>query len=129
MVRADIVLVTLDHFDHNCVRIVKGEPTIVRDAGGHNVKGSYIVGHPIFHDHESVAKRGLNIIYTLTCDGFRFCHCGDLGQMLPDEQMRVIEPVDVLFVPVGGVFTKDGREARELISRMRPKVAVPMHHR
>ena len=129
VVKADIVLVTHDHFDHNCVRIVKGEPAVVRDAGERTIEGVHIVGHPTFHDHESGAKRGSNIIYTFTFDGIRFCHCGDLGHLLSDGQMRAIGPVDVLFVPVGGVFTIDGREARELISRMGPKIAVPMHYR
>ena len=35
----------------------------------------------------------------------------------------------MLFLPVGGVFTIDGKQARELISILKPKVAVPMHFR
>ncbi|MFQ6060978.1 MAG: MBL fold metallo-hydrolase, partial [Thermoplasmata archaeon] len=37
--------------------------------------------------------------------------------------------VDVLFVPVGGVFTVDGESAWEIVSRIHPKIAVPMHYR
>jgi L-ascorbate metabolism protein UlaG (beta-lactamase superfamily) len=37
--------------------------------------------------------------------------------------------VDVLFVPVGGVFTIDGAQAQALVKKMRPKVAIPMHFR
>lgn len=129
VVKADIVLVTHDHFDHNCVRIVKGEPTVVREAGDRIVKGIRISGFPTFHDHESGAKRGRNIIYRFNFEDISFCHCGDLGHLLTDEQIGGLGEVDVLFVPVGGVFTIDGREARELIRKVRPKVAVPMHYR
>jgi L-ascorbate metabolism protein UlaG (beta-lactamase superfamily) len=37
--------------------------------------------------------------------------------------------VDVLFVPVGGVFTIDGIQARKLVDEIRPRVAIPMHFR
>jgi L-ascorbate metabolism protein UlaG (beta-lactamase superfamily) len=30
---------------------------------------------------------------------------------------------------VGGVFTIDGKEARALVSMLKPKIAVPMHFR
>ena len=43
--------------------------------------------------------------------------------------MKELQPIDVLFIPVGGVFTIDGKQARELIGILKPKVAVPMHFR
>lgn len=129
LVRADIVLVTHDHFDHNCVRIVKGDPSVVRDPGERLLKGVKINGLSTFHDMESGARRGRNIVYRFDMDGIRFCHCGDLGHELTDEQVRAIGPIDVLFIPVGGVFTIDGTQARALIAKLRPRVAVPMHFR
>ena len=129
VVKADIVLVTHEHFDHNCVRIVKGDPVVVREPGEHTPKGLRIIGLPTFHDHESGTKRGRNIIYTFVFDGIRICHCGDLGHMITNEQIRTIGPVDVLFVPVGGTFTLDLAEVRELISTLNPSIVVPMHYR
>jgi L-ascorbate metabolism protein UlaG (beta-lactamase superfamily) len=129
LVRADIVLVTHDHFDHNCVRIVKGDPSVVRNPGERLLKGVKINGLSTFHDMESGARRGRNIVYRFDMDGIRFCHCGDLGHELTDEQVRAIGPIDVLFIPVGGVFTIDGTQARALIAKLRPRVAVPMHFR
>ncbi len=129
VLRADMVLVTHDHFDHNCVRIVKGDPAVVRQPGHRVVKGVKVNGIPTFHDHESGAKRGRNTIYTFTMDGIRLCHCGDLGHMLSEDQLRAIGPVDVLFVPVGGTFTLSLPEVRELIARVQPRIVVPMHYR
>ncbi|HNU36182.1 MAG TPA: MBL fold metallo-hydrolase, partial [Methanomassiliicoccales archaeon] len=68
-------------------------------------------------------------IFHLTLDGVRFCHLGDLGHMLSDAQVEELGEVDVLFVPVGGVFTIDGTQAQHLVQMIGPKVAVPMHFR
>lgn len=129
LVKADIILVTHDHFDHNCVRIVRGDPSVVRDPGERSLRGVRVNGVQTFHDLESGARRGRNIVYHFELDGIRFCHCGDLGHDLTEDQVRAIGPVDVLFVPVGGVFTIDGAQARALVSKLRPRVAIPMHFR
>lgn len=128
-VKADIVLITHDHFDHNCVRVVKGDFTTLREPGRREVKGIWVEGMPVFHDEQQGAKRGKVTLFKFQMDGISFCHCGDLGHMLSDEQLKEIGKVDVLFVPVGGVFTIDGGQARDLIRAIRPKVAVPMHFR
>jgi L-ascorbate metabolism protein UlaG (beta-lactamase superfamily) len=127
--RADIVLVSHDHYDHNCVRIVKGEPAVIREPGERSVKGVAVSGIPTYHDREGGAKRGRNLVFRFTMDGVRFCHCGDLGHVLTDEQVRAIGQVDILFLPVGGVFTINGEEARSIVNRVNPRIVVPMHYR
>lgn len=127
VVRADICLISHDHFDHNCSRIVYGEPTVVREAGERVVKDLKIIGIPTFHDDEGGAKRGRNIVFRFEMDGMTFAHLGDLGQELTDAEIRSLGRVDVLFIPVGGVFTIDAAAARRLVDRIRPKVAIPMH--
>ena len=127
VVRADICLISHDHFDHNCSRIVYGEPTVVREAGERVVKDLKIIGIPTFHDDEGGAKRGRNIVFRFEMDGMTFAHLGDLGQELTDAEIGSLGRVDVLFIPVGGVFTIDAAAARRLVDRIRPKVAIPMH--
>jgi L-ascorbate metabolism protein UlaG (beta-lactamase superfamily) len=49
--------------------------------------------------------------------------------MPTSEQLKTLSPVDVLFVPVGGVFTIDGAQARKLADHLKPKIVIPMHFR
>jgi L-ascorbate metabolism protein UlaG (beta-lactamase superfamily) len=128
-VKADIVLISHEHFDHNCARIVRGDFKCVREPGHRTEKGIDVLGVPAFHDDSNGAKRGKVTIFRFTLGGVAYCHLGDLGHMLDEATIKELQPIDVLFVPVGGVFTIDGKQARELIGLMKPKVAVPMHFR
>ncbi len=37
--------------------------------------------------------------------------------------------IDVLLVPVGGVFSIDGRQAKEIMTRLRPSITIPIHYK
>ncbi|HOL08256.1 MAG TPA: MBL fold metallo-hydrolase, partial [Methanomassiliicoccaceae archaeon] len=52
VVKADICLISHDHFDHNCARVIHGDPTILREAGEMVVKGVKVKGISTFHDDE-----------------------------------------------------------------------------
>ena len=57
-------------------------------------------------------------------------HLGDLGQTgLSSEQIEQIGEVDVLLVPVGGVYTIDGKDAIGIVHQIQPSVVIPMHYK
>ncbi|MCU0861634.1 MAG: MBL fold metallo-hydrolase [Methanomassiliicoccales archaeon] len=127
--RPDVVLVSHDHFDHNCVRVVKGDFAVVKEPGEHQVKGLRVLGIEACHDEAKGSKRGKVVMYRFELGGASFLHCGDLGHPLDESQLREVGRVDILFVPVGGVFTLDGAKARGLVEAVRPRIAIPMHYR
>ncbi len=130
VVKADIVLITHDHFDHNCARVVKGESVkVVNTLGNKKIGDAQITGIPSYHDEVKLENRGKNIIFKFILDDISFCHLGDLGEIPDDETLEKIGNVDVLFIPVGGVFTIDGKKAYSVVQKIRPKIAVPMHYR
>ncbi|MFO7618690.1 MAG: MBL fold metallo-hydrolase [Thermoplasmata archaeon] len=130
VVSANIVMMSHDHFDHNCERVVQGlDKKLVTKSGNHNIKGVPIVGIPSYHDEEGGKKRGENVIFRFELEGLRFCHMGDLGHVIDESQVSKIGQVDVLFIPVGGTFTLDADMAWKVIGLLKPRVIVPMHFR
>ena len=74
-------------------------------------------------------QRGKNTAFILDFDGLKLCHLGDLGHLLNEEQLRQIGPVDVLLIPVGGVYTLNGEQAKRVLAQIKPKrLVVPMHY-
>jgi L-ascorbate metabolism protein UlaG (beta-lactamase superfamily) len=130
-VTADLVLVTHEHFDHNGVEVVEGDPEIIRSrAGTHESPLGEVVGVASEHDPEAGTKRGPNTIFVFSLGGVRVCHFGDFGQTaLRDEQAAAIGSVDLLFLPVGGGPTIDDAEAAAVVERLSPRWVVPMHYR
>jgi L-ascorbate metabolism protein UlaG (beta-lactamase superfamily) len=130
-VTADLVLVTHEHFDHNGVEVVEGDPEIIRSrAGTHESPVGEVVGVASEHDPWAGTKRGPNTIFVFSFGGVRVCHFGDFGQSsLRDEQAAAIGSVDLLFVPVGGGPTIDAAEAAAVVERLSPRWVVPMHYR
>ena len=82
-----------------------------------------------WHDASEGAERGANAMFLIFVDGLKILHCGDLGHELSPEQIRRIGQVDVLLLPVGGVYTIDGLQAAKLTRQLKPRFVVPMHYK
>jgi len=124
---ADIVTVSHEHTDHSNVAAVKGNPEVVK--GTAKVKGIEFKGIPTYHDDDKGQQRGENTVLCFEVDGMRVCHLGDLGHPLSDKQVADIGKVDILLLPVGGLYTIDAEVATQVCDKLRPKVIIPMHFR
>lgn len=47
---------------------------------------------------------------------------------MQEREVRAIGSVDILFVPIGGVYTLDAEEANVVIDQIQPRMAIPMHY-
>lgn len=127
-VKADAVLSSHDHFDHNYFKAIEGDPVILNAPGVQEVCGATVTGVATFHDECRGAKRGSNLIHVIEAEGLRVAHLGDLGhQPDTDEQRAALSNLDVMLIPIGGTFTIDTPAAVELIEAFKPRLAIAMH--
>jgi hypothetical protein len=82
------------------------------EAGGIHIKGI-------------LNSDNTNTIYTLSLEDIKICHLGDFREEnLSPEPKEEIGEVDVLFVPVQ---QDDGEKAGKLITKLEPKIAIPVY--
>lgn len=129
-VKADIVLSSHGHFDHNCFAAVEGDPEIINAPGEYVRGGATITGVHSFHDDARGAKRGDNVIFAVQDGDMKLVHLGDLGH-LPDTdaQRAILRDTDILLIPIGGTYTITTPQAVALIGLYKPRAAVAMHYR
>jgi len=129
--KAEIVLCSHGHGDHNNTKPVSHGQTIVMEAftGTKQIDNVSIRGVATFHDDSQGSKRGRNSVYVVDFEDVAFCHLGDLGHGLSSSQVNEIGAVDVLLIPIGGFFTIGPQQAREVMVSLKPRIAVPMHYR
>ncbi|MDD3852654.1 MAG: MBL fold metallo-hydrolase [Syntrophomonadaceae bacterium] len=123
----DIATVSHDHWDHNAVHVLQGNPQIIKETGTFNFPGITITGFSSYHDKNKGADRGNNTIYKIMAEDISLVHLGDQGTLLDKELIAQIGQIDILFTPVGGKFTLDAEAAFQIIQQLNPKIVIPMH--
>ena len=148
---ADIIFVTHDHYDHyseedldkvkkeNTVIVVpeglltklinkgiKQENIItVKPNNKYKVEGIEIETIPAYNIEKQFHPKANNWVgYIIDMYGIKYYIAGDTD--ITEENKKV--KCDVAFVPVGGTFTMDYREAAALVNEIKPKIAVPIHY-
>ena len=58
-----------------------------------------------------------------------YCPLGRLEPELNEQQLKSFGKVDVALTPIGGGRTMGPDLAREVLAQLKPKIAIPMHHR
>ncbi|NIT04422.1 hypothetical protein GTO10_06005 [Candidatus Saccharibacteria bacterium] len=127
-VQADVVLSSHDHFDHRYLEGVSGEPFIIDAPGEYEVGGIKVRGFKTFHDDKEGKERGTNTVFLLQVEDVTLLHLGDLGHVLSERVVEEIGELNVLFVPVGGVYTIGAEDAAKVAAQLEPNYIVPMHY-
>ncbi|MBQ8555749.1 MAG: MBL fold metallo-hydrolase [Clostridia bacterium] len=129
-VRADVVLVSHGHHDHNAVETIPGTPRVIDQAGEYELaEGVRLVAIEACHDDANGAKRGRTLLFSLHAEGVNVMHLGDLGHVPTAEQCMRLGHADVLMIPVGGHFTIDAPTAKEVAALLHARVVLPMHYK
>ena len=148
---ADIVFITHDHFDHyseeDIDKVINENTTIiipeelltkilrkginknavitVESNKEYMVQGIKFETIPAYNTNKTFHPKENNWVgYIITLDDIRYYIAGDTD--ITEENRKV--KCDVAFVPVGGTYTMDFKEAAQLINEIQPKIAVPIHY-
>ena len=148
---ADIVFITHDHYDHyseeDIDKVINENTTIIIPEElltkllrkGIN-KNAIITVEP----NEKYMVQGIKfetilayntnktfhpkkngwVGYIIIINGIRYYIAGDTDITEENKQVKC----DVAFVPVGGTYTMDFKEAASLINEIKPKIAIPIHY-
>ncbi len=140
--KADVICVSHNHNDHTRVQVFENhkKAKIFTGLKGASLKADWntvneevgdikVRSVGVYHDDMEGLLRGKNGVFIVEVDGWRICHLGDLGHILTPAQVKRIGPVDVLMIPVGGIYTVNGAEAKKIVDQIKPKEYVfPMHY-
>lgn len=148
---ADIVFITHDHYDHyseeDIDKVINKNTTIIipeelltkllRKGINKNaiitvdpnvkymVQGIKFETIPAYNTNKSFHPKENDWVgYIITLNDIRYYIAGDTD--ITEENRKV--KCDVAFVPVGGTYTMDFKEAAQLINEIQPKIAVPIHY-
>ncbi len=128
-VESDIVAVTHDHFDHNDLGPLPGQPTVLRGPGVFRLDDLSVTGVMDLHSGNSGRRGMVNTIFVVDVAGVRFCHIGDNRHGLPDSVRDALRRVDVLMVTVDdSSHLLTNEQVDILVESLSPRVVVPMHY-
>jgi L-ascorbate metabolism protein UlaG (beta-lactamase superfamily) len=146
-IKADAIFVSHLHNDHNQVQAVANVKDLAEKkkiffglSGTDNlranwnkidvkVKDVHVRSIASYHDDQQGIKFGKNTIFVLDVDGWKIAYLGDLGHPLTPAQLKQLGTVDVVLIPVGGVYALNGSEAKAVIEQIKPReYVIPMHY-
>lgn len=101
------------------------KPFLINGPGEYEIKGIFVYAIPF------TPKNGgtYEYIFRIEAEDVILVHAGNLDRVPTETELQEIEGLDVLFVPVGGTDTLDGKKAAELISELEPRIAIPMRYK
>ena len=148
---ADLIFITHEHYDHYSIedinKIKKSNTRFIvpksmknrliidriseNDIISVDVKNKYNVGDiefetiPAYNINKSFHPKNNNWVgYIININNIKYYIAGDTD--ITDEAINV--KCDIAFIPIGGTYTMDYKEAATLTNKMKPKYTIPIHY-
>jgi L-ascorbate metabolism protein UlaG (beta-lactamase superfamily) len=143
--RADIILITHEHYDHcspddvkklqgpdtvivttaDCARKLTGKVKTVRPGDTITIGKITVEAVPAYNTNKKFHPRDKGWVgYIITVDGKRIYFAGDTD-LIPE--MKTVK-ADIALLPVSGTYVMTAEEAAQAAITIHPQVAIPMHY-
>lgn len=148
---ADVIFITHEHYDHfdlESINNIKKDDTIIVVPNSMINKVSSLFDHNEIlgvdpgkeyniYDFKFKTIRAYNnqkqfhpkdnnwVGYLLYLDNLSYYIMGDTDDTIDARDVKC----DILFVPIGGTYTMDGKEGSILTNYIKPKYVVPIHYK
>lgn len=144
--RADIILITHDHFDHfspddikkllkedtvlvlpkDCAGKIEAKEVIVKPGDRVIVEGIEIEAVPAYNTNKNFHPKEKGWVgYIFKVSGKRIYIAGDTDYI---PEMKTLKDIDIALLPVSGTYVMDADEAVQAALDIAPKLAIPMHY-
>ena len=148
---ADLIFITHEHYDHYSIedinKIKKSNTRFIvpksmknrlvideiseSDIISVDVKNKYSVDDiefetiPAYNINKSFHPKSNNWVgYIININNIKYYIAGDTD--MTEEAINV--KCDIAFIPIGGTYTMDYKEAATLTNKIKPKYAIPIHY-
>lgn len=144
--RADIILITHNHYDHfspddikkllkedtvlvlpkDCSGKIQAKEVVVKPGDKINVEGIEIEVVPSYNTNKNFHPKEKGWVgYIFKVSGKRIYIAGDTDYI---PEMKTFKDIDIALLPVSGTYVMTADEAVQAALDMSPKLAIPMHY-
>ncbi|MGL5649486.1 MAG: MBL fold metallo-hydrolase [Clostridium sp.] len=125
----NIITLSSENFKCSCLSEFSPATKTLSNISSFESDIGTIYSIPSFSDNLNGLKRGMNKIFIYIIDGLKLCHLGYLGHIPDSSTINEIKNCDILFLPIGGNITLNGKIAYKLSKLICPRIIIPMNYK
>lgn len=101
------------------------KPFLINDPGEYEVKGVFAFGIPVERPDKAHPH---GVMFRLNIEGMTLGFLGGMDRVPTDKEIAELENIDILLLPVGGSGQLTAQQAMETITRIEPRMVIPLGH-